>query len=381
MNEADHPALVEQPEPAPAVSAQASQSGSRNLSGLSLAIAVIALMLGVGLAVAAYFMWFQVQELVGRQAAVETGIDARVAPLSTSLDGVNLALRQQREAVASRIDRLQEEQQGLARRLSLLTTVMGQTERGWTLAEVDYLLRIASLRLQLQHDTRSAAQALEAADARLREFADPHYQGVRQQIARDLEAVRSVPSVDVDGIAAALGGALQAVDGLAVIGTRYQPPQDDGGRRVTADNIEELGQLVWSSVSGLFRLREHAQAVQPMLPPDSEYFLRENLRLQLVAARLALLRGDRGQYRAALHTALAWLGDYFDASDAGVGRLKERLEQLAAVDIDPPLPDVSGSLRVLRQQIQLGERQAAAAERSGSKTADDEQPAAGGTSP
>ncbi|MGD8937071.1 MAG: hypothetical protein PVF07_11370, partial [Thiogranum sp.] len=128
MNEADHPALVEQPEPAPAVSAQASQSGSRNLSGLSLAIAVIALMLGVGLAVAAYFMWFQVQELVGRQAAVETGIDARVAPLSTSLDGVNLALRQQREAVASRIDRLQEEQQGLARRLSLLTTVMGQTE-------------------------------------------------------------------------------------------------------------------------------------------------------------------------------------------------------------------------------------------------------------
>jgi uroporphyrin-3 C-methyltransferase len=134
-------------------------------------------------------------------------------------------------------------------------------------------------------------------------------------------------------------------------------------------------------VSGLFRLREHAQAVQPMLPPDSEYFLRENLRLQLVAARLALLRGDRGQYRAALHTALAWLGDYFDASDAGVGRLKERLEQLAAVDIDPPLPDVSGSLRVLRQQIQLGERQAAAAERSGSKTADDEQPAAGGTSP
>jgi uroporphyrin-3 C-methyltransferase len=384
MTEADHPAVIEPAEPVAGVAEPAPKPGLRNLSGLSLTLAVIALMLGIGLAVAAWFTWFQVQELSGRQAAVEAGMDARVAPLRTSLDGVNLALRQQRETMASRLDRLQQEQQGVARRLSLLSSVMGQTERGWTLAEVEYLLRIASQRLQLQHDTRSAAQALEAADARLREFADPHYRSVRQQIARDLEAVRGVPPVDVDGIAAALGSALQAVDSLTVTGTRYQPPSDvqDGGEHdAQAGNLEELGQLVWSSVSGLFRLREHAHAVQPMLPPDSEYFLRENLRLQLVAARLALLRGDRGQYRAALQTALAWLDDYFDAADVGVGQLRERLKALAEIDVDPPLPDISDSLRLLRQQMQLAERQAAAKTGSGADAGGGEQAGAGGNSP
>jgi uroporphyrin-3 C-methyltransferase len=271
-------------------------------------------------------------------------------------------LHEQRAAIQSRIGRLDEEQQSISNRLSLLASVMGRTERGWTLAEVEYLLRIASQRLQLQRDTASAERALEAADGRLREFADPHYLSVREQIARDLEAVRAVPAADVDGLAAALTSSQAGIDELPVAGTQYQPPATGAdsahGHGVTASSIGELGELVRSSLSGLFRLREHEQALKPMLPPDNEYFLRENLRLQLVAARVALLRADRAQYQAALATAIDWLNSYFDVSHAAVGQLAVQLEKIAAVDISPQLPDVSGSLRLLRQQMELSEQQA-----------------------
>jgi uroporphyrin-3 C-methyltransferase len=95
-----------------------------------------------------------------------------------------------------------------------------------------------------------------------------------------------------------------------------------------------------------------------MLPPEREYFLRENLRLQLGAARLALLRDDAVQYRATLTTAQDWLEVYFAADSEKVRDLVTRLGELAAVDISPQLPDISASIRLLRQQLKLAEQQA-----------------------
>jgi len=107
--------------------------------------------------------------------------------------------------------------------------------------------------------------------------------------------------------------------------------------------------VIWSSVSELFRVREHDKAVGPMLPPERVWFLKENMRLQLAAARLALLRGDREAYRQALVTATRWLREWFDSSDQAVAAMTTGLEELAAVNIRPQLPDISESLRVLRQ--------------------------------
>jgi len=114
---------------------------------------------------------------------------------------------------------------------------------------------------------------------------------------------------------------------------------------------------LWSTLSGLFRIREHDKPVTPMLAPQREYFLRENLRLQLSAARLALLRDDSVQYQVILTTAQDWLTAYFAGDDGKVNDLVSQLEQLKAKNTVPQLPDISGSLRVLRQQMKLSEQQ------------------------
>jgi uroporphyrin-3 C-methyltransferase len=365
MSEANSPVVVEPPQPASPPPAREQRPGERGPfpAGLPLAIALVSLVLAVGLAVASYFIWHQVQQLIRERSSVGALVSERIQPLRTSLDGLDRALADERKAQEARVRKLDEDLQGVSHRITVVASLLGRSERGWTLAEIEYLLRIANQRLQLQRDVKTAERALNTADERLRELADPHYISVREQIARDLEAVKTVPAVDVDGLSLRLSAALASLDELPVAGAHYRPDLrnkgGDDGKRPTAQNIGELGSLVWTSLSELFRVREHAQPIAPVLPPEREYLLRENLRLQLAAARLALLRDDQVQYRSALDTASKLLDAYFDKTDSSVQQLAGQLAELAAVNISPALPDVSRSLALLRQQIKLSEQQQA----------------------
>ncbi|MEN8761903.1 MAG: uroporphyrinogen-III C-methyltransferase [Thiogranum sp.] len=338
-----------------------------------MVLALLAMGISIGLAVAAYFTWNELRQLTATQSRVDTQLEDRIQPLRASLNDVNQtmqaslstvnqALQSDRQQIDRQLKKLGEDQLSAGRRVSALAALMGRSEQGWSLAEVEYLLRIANQRLQLQRDVKTAEQALNEADKRLHDLADPHFLNVREQIATDLKAVQAVPVVDIEGISLSLSTALSAIDQLSVAGAHYQPvAQTETGAsesRATISDWRELPRLLWSTLSGLFRIREHDKPVAPMLAPEREYFLRENLRLQFSAARLALLRDDGVQYQAILATAKNWLNAYFAGDDAEVIELVAQLEQLETIDTVPQLPDISGSLRVLRQQMKLSEQTA-----------------------
>ncbi|MCO6412902.1 MAG: uroporphyrinogen-III C-methyltransferase [Thiogranum sp.] len=341
-------------------------AGSRGKAALILSL--IAICLSAAFAASAYFIWNEVQQLAGWQGSLGGQVDERLQPLNSSVDSLSRnideatrKLDQQIEEIGLRLNSLAEQQQAYDDRLSVLAALMGRSEHGWRLAEIEYLLRIASQRLQLQRDVDTAEMALQSADALLRDLADPHFLKVREQIARELEALRSVPEVDRNGIALTLGALLERIDTLAVAGARYEPKTKEGSAgfdtTATATDWKEVPGLIWAALSELFHLREHDKPLTPMLPPEREYFLRENLRLQLAAARLALLRDDAAQYRTALNASQDWLSRYFSAEDSGVKELITKIEDLLAVNIRPDLPGLSGSLRLLRQQMKLSEQQ------------------------
>ncbi|HFD81228.1 MAG TPA: hypothetical protein ENK05_12675 [Gammaproteobacteria bacterium] len=343
---------------------------------VALVLALLALGISIGLAVAAYFSWHQIQQLHGSRAALDSRLESRLQPLRDALRDLNQSLQALDHSMQTRsskvdhsLEQLQQRWNTLQQRVEVLGTLMGRSEHDWNLAEVEYLLRIASQRLQLQRDTVTAIAALKSADQRLRELADPQYLGVREQIARDIEAVESVPAVDVEGISARLKAALAQIDRLPVAGAHYRPPASGGSAerspQKTARSLEELPAVVWDAVRELVTVRELERPVAPMLPPEREYFLRQNLRLQLEAARLALLRGDPLQYRDSLSTARSWLEGWFDTEDAGVRELSKQLQQLEAIDIRPALPDISASLRLLRRQMKLTARREALPQAAG----------------
>ncbi|MDT8386932.1 MAG: uroporphyrinogen-III C-methyltransferase [Thiogranum sp.] len=329
-----------------------------------MVIALLALGLSIGLTVAAFFVWNHLQQVTERQSDTAMQIDQHLQPVRSSLrqleERVETAGKmagQRFQASEQRREKLAANQQDIEERLSVLAALVGRSDEGWTLAEVEYLLGVASKQLQLRGDVKTARVALQSADALLRERSDPHYRTVREQIEEDLEVLARLPVVDVDGISIRLDAWTDRIDKLPVAGTVYQPPEQTDYSGVdmpdTAADWKQVPGLVWNLVKELFRFREHDKAVKPMLAPEREYFLRENLKLQLSAAKLALLRDNGAQYHAALRISREWLKEYFSMEEPSVREAHGRLGELLEIEVSPELPDISNSLRVLRQQMKL----------------------------
>ena len=117
----------------------------------------------------------------------------------------------------------------------------------------------------------------------------------------------------------------------------------------------------WSSVkeavSGLVKVTPPDQAAAPLLAPEAEYFLRTNLTLQLQVARLALLRGEQAVFEQSLDDATVWISDYFDTGSAQVTSALQTISEIRNGMFVTSLPDISNSLRLLRQYKTLAETQ------------------------
>ena len=115
----------------------------------------------------------------------------------------------------------------------------------------------------------------------------------------------------------------------------------------------------WASVrnalDGVVKVRDTGVVEQPLVAPEAQYFLRTNLALQLQAARLALLRGEEAVFRQSLNDADAWLAEYYAASSTGVQSARTTIAEIRDSVFQVAMPDISGSLRLLRQFNALSE--------------------------
>jgi uroporphyrin-3 C-methyltransferase len=109
-----------------------------------------------------------------------------------------------------------------------------------------------------------------------------------------------------------------------------------------------LGSEVWSELRQLVIVRQVGSPEPPLLPPPQAYFLRENLRLRLLNARLSLLTRDEAGYREDLRAAQAWIRRYFDANSKPAGDALGQLRSLSATSISFEMPTISESLEAVR---------------------------------
>jgi uroporphyrin-3 C-methyltransferase len=165
-----------------------------------------------------------------------------------------------------------------------------------------------------------------------------------------MDKLRALPSVDVTGINLQLNNLFSAVDEMPLV---YQKRVADEVVERTAPPESEtfwqkLSREIWQELKQLVRIENTGKAEIPLLPPNQEFFLRENLKLRLLSARLALLSRDENSFRQELKTAQLWTARYFDVkSNQGV-RMSAELKKLAASSITVELPDISPSLQAVR---------------------------------
>ena len=109
-----------------------------------------------------------------------------------------------------------------------------------------------------------------------------------------------------------------------------------------------LGSGLWEELRQLVRIRNIEQPEAPLLTPTQSYFLRQNLRLRLLNARLALLERNDSVLRADLSSANEWLNRYFDGRAKPVQNAAATLKQLGASPVATELPNIAESLAAVR---------------------------------
>ncbi len=223
----------------------------------------------------------------------------------------------------------------------------------WKILEAEYLLGIASQKLQLQDDVTSAIALLEKADAALLASGSNSVFEARQAIADDLSSLREITLVDSSGIFLridALIDQVSSVDLLASMRDSFQSRQRSESEAVTAE-VDGSGAIdsTLDFLSSVFVWRERDNVSVAMIAPGQDTLLKQNLQLVLEQVQLALLLRDAELYRHNLESGIDGLSRYTDQDSALTQSLLSSLNELLEVDIDPPLPTLESALNAVNQ--------------------------------
>ena len=289
----------------------------------------------------------QAQNSASQQAVseLESRIEEGEAERSQALESTVSELRSELDSYRSDINSTLDEV------LTQLSQEQDTDERDWLHAEAAYLLRLANQRLQLECDVEGAAALLRTADARLADAGNPALTPVRREIANELAALDAVPQVDRTGIYLALNAQQERVAGLrlsqeieerAVTSSIEQPPTGTFQRQLARFG-EELKDLVV--------IRQHDEALEALITPEQESYLRQSLRLILEQSQLALLKEEPELYEASIDKALELLNGYYDTEREETQSVIARLQELKQAEVKPELPDISASQQALASFI------------------------------
>jgi len=239
--------------------------------------------------------------------------------------------------------------QNLEDTMSAIQGISAGVRDTWLLAEAEYYMQIANAQLQLAGNPTLARLALQQADERISQLANPALINVRRTLADELQALELMEQPDIEGITLTLASLANAVDELPL---RQQLNLPDGEVEQPESELSGLDRAMRSlrnTVSDIVSVRRVDQNVRPLIAPESTYFLRANLALQLQAARLALLRSEQVVFRQSLDDAAAWLREYYDTASTPVQSALQTIGEIRGSLLDIEAPDISESLRLLRQ--------------------------------
>ena len=355
---------VEETTETPVVEEPTRSGGS--IAWLSFLVAIIAL------AAAGYTAWQNWQASTDTSAGDAVArIDSRLSATNSSIaelegriteldqrdpgiDAALASLRQEFEERVRLLDSLPARMSTLESSVASLAGISEGARDAWIVAETEYYMQIANAQLQLANNPHLAALALRMADERIVQLADPRLTDVRRAISDELATLDLMEKPDIEGATLTLASLAKVVGSLPLAGTAEAVTEEE-----VIDPEQSGAGRAWSSVknamSGLVKVTPVEDAQLTQLSPDAEYFLRNNIALQLQAARLALLRGEQAVFQQTLDDTSALLNEHFDTGSAQVTSALQTIAEVRGHAFAAEVPDISESLLLLRQFRTLSE--------------------------
>lgn len=233
--------------------------------------------------------------------------------------------------------------------LQTLYYELANTREERLIAEVEQLMTIANQQLQLAGNIKPALLALQTAESRLQQIEAPQVIQLRKALAQDIQRLQSLPLVDIAGMSTRLENLAETVDALPLVSDRHPQPESKQAPDLQASSWQRLAHEMWQDIKQIIRLERIDRPEPPLLAPEQNYFLRENIKLRLLSARIALLRHDEVSYRADLRAVEKWLLEHFDMRESASKIMLSTIRQLSADNIVIDVPNINESLTMVNK--------------------------------
>lgn len=283
------------------------------------------------------------------------------------------------QAKVSVLDSKQAESQSQQLALEQLYQDLSKNRDDWALSEIEEVLSTASQQLELAGNVQGALIALGNADKSLSRSDKPQFIAIRRAIARDQDRLKALPTVDVPGIAVRLDSVIGQIDGMPLLSDEKpvvsvtepkKQPQRPAPKAVNAkangkaqaadiapandwlgsaqDKWQSFSAEMWTELKQLVRIRSVDTPDALLLSPTQAYYARENLKLRLLNARLALLSRNEFAFRNDLSAAQDTIAKYFDTRAKQVQTTQALLKQVQGSNLSIQMPTLSESINAVR---------------------------------
>ena len=343
------PVATAEPARGPAQSSGRWQHAVQRISGQPWTVAAVVLVAVLG------WQWYASHSQLG---ALREELATRLRDSDADSRDARLVARQAQEAVReaqtklAQLDAKLAESQSQQVALEALYQELARNRDEWALSEIEQILTTASQQLQLAGNVQGALVALQTADARLARSDRPQFIPLRKTLARDIDRLKTTPTLDVAGMTLRIDQMINSIDGLPLSAEGRAAEDRAADKRAAADPAQgfwtRLGSEVWSELRSLIRVQVMDGAEPGLLSPGQNFFLRENLKLRLLNARLALLSRDESTFREDIRTASAWVARWFDARSKSTQTLQATLKQMSSTAVQIEVPTIGESLNAVR---------------------------------
>ncbi|MGU5661099.1 uroporphyrinogen-III C-methyltransferase [Aeromonas sanarellii] len=325
---------------------QKAPAGKKGGSGAVLG--GIAILLALGLTGGLY--------LHGHKNAVTQ--QGEIGALKQQLAEVMGKLEQSSSKDAEQIGALGKSQQQLQEALGALQTKVldldDKRPNDWMLAESEYLVRMAGRKLWLEHDLISTITLLGNADERIKALNDPSLMPIRKALAEDIAQLKGMPRVDREGLTLKLAALSDQIELLPLSTVSMPEAKSEPDQTVSTNPDEWQSNLKknWVKFTENFiTIRRRDGAVEALLSPQQEIFLRENLKTKLLQAQLAVYREQQALYTDSLEKAQRWLTQYFDTENSATHYMQTELDKLKGEQIQFDYPNQFKTQAMLEQVL------------------------------
>ncbi|WP_347253737.1 uroporphyrinogen-III C-methyltransferase [Leminorella grimontii] len=342
-------------------------------AGVALGAIAIALVIALGSG-----LYYHGHQQVASQKATIAQLQAQIDALKSGqskeddrLLASQNAFTEQLKSTEKKLDeqrlQLSSQSASLEALQSRVSTIAASDDaKVWHLSEADFLVKMAARKLWIEQDVATAVNMLKSADKSLAELNDPTLSEVRQAIIQDINAISGVSQIDFDGIALTLNELSDQIMNLPSASTDWDNTPISKESTEVSGELKDWRQNLQKSwhnfLSEFITIRARNvpenELTSPLLTPDQDTYLRENLRLKLLIAARAVSRHQGEIYSQSLDSVSTWIRAYFDPDAASTKAFLSQLDELSQQSISLDLPKTLKSLPLLDATIKSRSRDA-----------------------